>query len=78
MAGQLDGIEIYCGKGGFLGIQTHPKDTLVNDVIDGSGAKLAGIEIDDELTHVDAACPSKIRSRPGGPNWASILPEIAL
>lgn len=53
LARQLDGIEIYCGKGGFLGIQTHPKDTLVNDVIDGSGAKLAGIEIDDELTHVD-------------------------
>ncbi|MEO8268856.1 MAG: PDZ domain-containing protein [Aureliella sp.] len=53
LAGQLDGIEIYCGKGGYLGIATNPKNTLVTDVIDGSGAKLAGIERDDELTHVD-------------------------
>ncbi len=53
LAGQLDGIEIYCGQGGYLGIATDPKNTLVTEVIDGSGAKLAGIERDDELTHVD-------------------------
>lgn len=53
LAGQLDGIEIYCGKGGYLGIATNPKNTVVTEVIDGSGAKLAGIERGDELTHVD-------------------------
>ena len=53
LAGQLDGIEIYCGKGGHLGIATLPKNTLVTEVRDGSAAKLAGIEREDELTHVD-------------------------
>lgn len=53
LAEQLDGIEIYCGKGGYLGIATQPQNTLVTEVISGSGAQLAGIMYSDELTHVD-------------------------
>ena len=53
LAQQLDGIEIYCGKGGYLGIATNIKNTVVSNVIAGSGAHLAGIRMGDVLTHVD-------------------------
>ncbi len=53
LAKQLDGIEIYCGKGGYLGIATDPRNTRVTEVMGGSGAQLAGIKHNDELTHVD-------------------------
>ena len=53
LAKQLDGIEIYCGKGGYLGIATNTKDTVVSNIIAGSGAQLAGIQLRDVLTHVD-------------------------
>ncbi len=54
LAQQLDGIEIYCGKGGYLGIATNIKNTVVSNVIAGSGAHLAGIRMGDVLTHVDS------------------------
>lgn len=53
LAQQLDGIEIYCGKGGYLGIATNTKNTEVSELTPGSGAQLAGIRIGDVLTHVD-------------------------
>lgn len=53
LAQQLDGIEIYCGKGGYLGIATNTQDTVVSNLIAGSGAQLAGIQLRDILTHVD-------------------------
>ncbi len=53
LAQQLDGIEIYCGKGGHLGIATHPSNTIVTGVGSNTGAERAGIKRDDELTHVD-------------------------
>ena len=53
LAQQLDGIQIYCGKGGFLGIATNTKNTVVSGVTPGSGAELAGIQKGDILTHVD-------------------------
>lgn len=53
LARQLDGIEIYCGKGGYLGISTHPSNTEVLRVGTNSGAERAGIRGGDRLTHVD-------------------------
>ena len=52
LARQLDGIEIYCGKGGYLGISTHPSNTEVLRVGSNSGAERAGIRGGDRLTHV--------------------------
>lgn len=53
LAQQLDGIEIYCGKGGHLGIATHPSNTLVTTVNNNTGAQRAGIRENDVLTHVN-------------------------
>lgn len=50
---QLDGIEIYCGRGGFLGVSTSPISTRVGRVTDGSAAKKAGIQEQDVLTHIN-------------------------
>ncbi len=53
LAQQLDGIEIYCGIGGHLGIATNPKNTTVSEVSANTGAARAGIRAGDELTHVN-------------------------
>ena len=53
LARQLDGIEIYCARGGHLGIATHPSNTLVTAVNNNTGAQRAGIRESDELTHVN-------------------------
>lgn len=53
LAKQLDGIDIYCGRGGYLGVATHPANTMVSQVIPGSGAARAGIREGDELLQVD-------------------------
>lgn len=50
---QLDGIEIYCGKGGFLGVSTNTTNTEVGGVGRNSGAERAGIREGDRLTHVN-------------------------
>lgn len=50
---QLDGIEIYRGAGGFLGVGTSVINAVVTIVTPQSAAHLAGIEIDDRLTHID-------------------------
>jgi S1-C subfamily serine protease len=50
---QLDGVEIYRGSGGFLGVATSTFNTVVTTVTLGSAADLAGIQTDDRLTHVD-------------------------
>lgn len=53
LAENLDGIEIYCGKGGHLGIATHPSNTFVTEVKPNTGAQRAGILDGDQLTHVN-------------------------
>lgn len=50
---QLDGVEIYRGNGGFLGVATSTFNTIVTTVTLGSAADLAGIQTDDRLTHID-------------------------
>ncbi len=50
---QLDGITIYCGLGGFLGVGTQPSDTVVTQIVPGSGADLAGILRGDKLSKID-------------------------
>ncbi len=53
LAEQFDGIDIYCGRGGYLGVGTNPADTVVTKLIPGSGAQLAGIQERDKLTHIN-------------------------
>jgi hypothetical protein len=53
LAQQLDGIEIYCGRGGHLGIATHPSNTVITEVKPNTGAQRAGIQELDRLTHID-------------------------
>lgn len=50
---RLDGIEIYCGSGGFLGVATDRSNTVVSQVTANSGASLAGIRVGDRLTHIN-------------------------
>ncbi len=50
---QFDGIEIYRGNGGFLGVSTDAANAIVKSVTNQSAAEVAGIQVDDQLTHVD-------------------------
>jgi hypothetical protein len=50
---QFDGIEIYRGNGGFLGVSTDTANAVVTRVTTNSAAEVAGIQIDDRLTHID-------------------------
>ncbi len=49
---QLDSVEVYLGKGGFLGVGTRGGN-VVSRVLPFSAADLAGIRLDDNLTHLD-------------------------
>lgn len=49
---QFDGIEIYRGNGGFLGVSTDPANAVVKTVTNRSAAELAGIQVNDRLTHI--------------------------
>lgn len=50
---QLDGLDIYCGLGGFLGVATAENNTRVTLVVRGSAADVAGIQANDILTKVN-------------------------
>lgn len=50
---QMDEIEVYCGRGGFLGVAMNRADSIVTRVTNNSAAEKAGIQIHDELTHVN-------------------------
>ncbi|MCC6509949.1 MAG: PDZ domain-containing protein [Pirellulaceae bacterium] len=49
----LDGLDIYFGRGGFLGVKTSPSDLRVSQVVDNSGAQLGGIQAQDVITHIN-------------------------
>jgi hypothetical protein len=50
---ELEGLDIYFGRGGFLGVQTQQNDLRVQAVVSGSGAELGGIQTGDLITHVN-------------------------
>ena len=50
---QLEGIEFYWGRGGFLGVAMERSNTLVTFVTPNSGANIAGIRIGDQLRQID-------------------------
>ncbi len=50
---QLDGIDIYGGRGGFLGVATGRLDTIVSMVTPNSGAFRGGIRRFDRLTAIN-------------------------
>lgn len=50
---QLDGLDVYIGRGGFLGVSTKPTDLKVERVVPDSGAARGGIEAQDLITHVN-------------------------
>lgn len=55
LAQRLDGIEIYCGRGGYLGVGMDATlaSTVVSVLTPGSGAQLAGIQLGDELKSIN-------------------------
>lgn len=55
----LDGLDVYVGRGGFLGVQTSQSDLRVSRVVSGSGAELGGIIEYDVITHINGK-PIKI------------------
>lgn len=50
---ELDGLDIYIARGGFLGVSTIQSDLRVTKVLRGSGAEKAGILEDDIITHIN-------------------------
>jgi hypothetical protein len=50
---ELDGLDIYFGRGGFLGVKTTQNDLRVSNVVPGSGADKGGIQPQDIITHVN-------------------------
>ncbi len=50
---QFDGLEVFRGAGGFLGVATIPKPVRVSQVTDGSAAHRAGIQIEDEILAIN-------------------------
>lgn len=52
LAKQLDSVEVYLGKGGFLGVATLGGN-MVSRVLPFSAADSAGIRLNDKLTHLD-------------------------
>lgn len=55
LAKALDSVEVYRGKGGFLGVGTLVGNNTVSRVVPFSAADLAGIRTLDKLTHIDGA-----------------------
>ena len=49
----LDGLDIYIARGGFLGVQTSQIDLRVSKVVRGSGADKGGIAVNDLITQVN-------------------------
>jgi hypothetical protein len=56
---ELDGLDVYVGRGGFLGVQTSQSDLRVSRVVSGSGAELGGIIEQDVITQINGK-PIKI------------------
>ena len=50
---ELDGLDIYIARGGFLGVSTVPTDLRVTKILPGSGAEKAGIIPGDVITRVN-------------------------
>jgi hypothetical protein len=53
LAQRLDGLEIYRGEGGFLGIASPPTgEVIVTRVVPGSAAAEAGIQLNDIISDI--------------------------
>jgi hypothetical protein len=50
---ELEGLDIYFGRGGFLGVQTSQNDLIVSKVVTGSGADRGGILPYDVITEIN-------------------------
>ena len=53
LAAQLDGIEISCLRGGFLGVGTDPASTLIRTVTENSAAQKAGLRLGDIIKTIN-------------------------
>lgn len=50
---ELDGLDIYFGRGGFLGVKTNQNNLRVSSVVSNSGADKGGIQPQDVITYVN-------------------------
>ncbi len=49
----LEGLDIYFGRGGFLGVKTNMSNLVVSSVVADSGAARGGIQPLDTITHIN-------------------------
>ena len=50
---QLDGVELFMSRGGFLGVQALGNSAVINEVVRGGAAEAAGLRGDDKLLSVN-------------------------
>jgi hypothetical protein len=50
---QLDGIELFISRGGFLGVQANGNSAVINEVVRGGAAEAAGLRKNDRMLSVN-------------------------
>ena len=50
---QLDGVELFMSRGGFLGVQALGNSAVINEVVRGGAAEAAGLKRNDRMLSVN-------------------------
>jgi PDZ domain len=50
---QLDGVELFMSRGGFLGVQANGNSPVINEVVRGGAAEAAGLRKNDRMLSVN-------------------------
>ncbi len=50
---QLDGVELFMSRGGFLGVQANGNSPVINEVVRGGAAESAGLRKNDRMLSVN-------------------------
>lgn len=50
---QLDGVELFLSRGGFLGVQALGNSAVISEVVRGGAAEAAGLRRDDKMLSVN-------------------------
>ena len=50
---QLDGVEMFLSRGGFLGVQALGNSAVINEVVRGGAAEAAGLRSNDKMLSVN-------------------------
>ena len=50
---QMDGVELFMSRGGFLGVQANGNSPVINEVVRGGSAEAAGLRKNDRMLSVN-------------------------